>query len=189
MSAMKADKVFDPMDNGMRRGKSSSTQPAGSNAAEPAKAKRTSPYRPTKPGEQTLVETAAAMGTFRTLGRAIRAAGLVDMLSGKGPFTVFAPTDDAFAKMPQPDLDALLGDRTRLARLLSSHIVQDTVAAPRVGSPQSAMSMTGEALTIVVEPRGARGRGFRVNDSAIVKTEILASNGVIHAIDTVMMPR
>jgi uncharacterized surface protein with fasciclin (FAS1) repeats len=134
--------------------------------------------------EKNIIETAAIAGSFKTLGTAIRAAGLLDMLSGKGPFTVFAPTDEAFAKLPKADLEALLRDKARLTQVLTFHIVSDIVKAPKESSPRSATTVNGTDLKIT-----AKDRGFRVNDAAVVKTEILASNGVIHAIDTVLMPR
>ncbi len=175
MRARKADKVFDPMTNGMARG------------AKPRQANGRGPYRTEPSAEQTITETAAATGTFSSFGRAVRAAGLMELLGGKGPFTVFAPTDDAFAKLPPAELDGLLADRPRLARLLKRHIVRDVVEAPRRGSPRVATSIDGADLTITVEDRGARGPGFDVNGAHVVKSEILASNGVIHAIDTVLM--
>jgi uncharacterized surface protein with fasciclin (FAS1) repeats len=132
-----------------------------------------------------IVGTAAAAGRFETFGRAIRAAGLVPMLGGKGPFTVFAPTDKAFAKMPTADLDALLEDTTELARVLSYHVVRDRVKAPRAGAPNSIATTSGTNLEI---SRAASG-GFNVNEARILKTNIRASNGVIHAIDTVLVPR
>jgi uncharacterized surface protein with fasciclin (FAS1) repeats len=140
-------------------------------------------------GENSILETAAARGTFRTLGGAIRAAGLVDLISGKGPFTLFAPTDEAFARMPQLERDALLNDKASLADVLTYHLVRDRVKAPSVGSPRTATTVNGATITITVKNRGFKRRGFKVNDAKIVKTEILASNGVIHAIDSVLIPR
>jgi uncharacterized surface protein with fasciclin (FAS1) repeats len=186
MRATRADKVFDPMANGAPRDGAPATRRS---AAAPARVRNPGPYRADQPPERTIVETAAATGTFETLGRAIRAAGLVDLLSGTGPFTLFAPTDEAFAKLPAGELAALLADAPRLERVVSSHVVRDTVEAPKVGAPRSATNVDGGELTIVVTDRGLKGRGFRVNDARIVKTEIRASNGVIHAIDTVLMPR
>jgi len=134
--------------------------------------------------EQNLVETAAIAGIFTTLGTAIRAAGLVDTLSGKGPFTMFAPTDAAFAKVPKADLDALLNDKARLRQVLTYHVVSRIVSAPKQGSPKTPTTIHGAALEIT-----AKDRGFRVNDAKVVHNELLASNGVIHAIDEVLLPR
>ena len=196
MRASKADKTYDPMVNGMRRPETQRQNTTGSSRATPgARRPRPArsgpsplrgPYRDEAAGERTLVETAAILGNFVTLGRAIRAAGLVDLLSGRGPFTVFAPTDQAFARLPKEELNALLADRARMAGLLAGHIVRDTVAAPRAAVPRHATTMNDSPLTITVEDRPEGGRGFRVDGARIVKAEILASNGVIHAIDTVL---
>lgn len=140
-------------------------------------------------GENSILETAAERGTFRTLAGAIRTAGLVDLISGKGPFTFFAPTDDAFARMPQAEREILLNDRASLAEVLTYHLVRDRVKAPTVGSPRTATTVNGGTITITVKNRGFRRRGFKVNGAKIVKTEIRASNGVIHAIDSVLTPR
>jgi uncharacterized surface protein with fasciclin (FAS1) repeats len=132
-----------------------------------------------------IIETAAAAGRFETFGRAIGSTGLASMLGGKGPFTVFAPTDKAFAKMPIADLDALLENTTELTRVLSYHIVPSRVRAPRAGTPRSSTTATGTDLEI----SRADGGGFKVNEARILKTNIRASNGVIHAIDRVLVPR
>jgi uncharacterized surface protein with fasciclin (FAS1) repeats len=132
-----------------------------------------------------IVETAAAAGRFETFGRAIQASGLAALLGEKGPFTVFAPTDKAFAKMPEADLDALLGNTAELTRVLSYHVVRDRVKAPRAASPRSITTTTGTDLEI----SRADGGGFKVNEARILKTNIRASNGVIHAIDRVLVPR
>ena len=140
-------------------------------------------------GENSILETAAERGTFRTLAGAIRTAGLVDLISGKGPFTFFAPTDDAFARMPQLERETLLNDKASLAEVLTYHLVRERVKAPTVGTPRTATTVNGGTITITVKNRGFRRRGFKVNEAKIVKTEILASNGVIHAIDSVLTPR
>jgi uncharacterized surface protein with fasciclin (FAS1) repeats len=140
-------------------------------------------------GESTLLETAAARGTFRTLGLAIRQAGLVNLMSGKGPFTLFAPTDEAFARMPQMEREALLQDKASLADVLTYHLVRERVKAPTVGSPRTATTVNGATITITVKNRGFKRRRFKVNEARIVRSEILASNGVIHAIDSVLIPR
>ena len=140
-------------------------------------------------GENSLLETAAARGTFNTLGGAIRIAGLVELMNSKGPFTLFAPTDEAFARMSQSERDTLLGDKVSLAEVLTYHLVRERVKAPTVGSPRTAKTVNGANITITVKNRGFKRRGFKVNEAKIVKTEILASNGVIHAIDSVLIPR
>jgi uncharacterized surface protein with fasciclin (FAS1) repeats len=140
-------------------------------------------------GENSILETAAERGTFRTLAGAIRSAGLVDLVSGKGPFTLFAPTDEAFARMPQLERETLLKDKASLAEVLTYHLVRERVKAPTVGSPRTATTVNGATITITVKNRGFKRRGFKVNDARIVKTEILASNGVIHATDSVLTPR
>jgi uncharacterized surface protein with fasciclin (FAS1) repeats len=132
-----------------------------------------------------IIETAAAAGRFQTFGRAIKSAGLAAMLGSKGPFTVFAPTDKAFARMPDADLNALLENTTELTRVLSYHIVPNRVRAPRAGTPRSSTTATGSDLEI----SRADGGGFKVNEARILKTNIRASNGVIHAIDRVLVPR
>jgi uncharacterized surface protein with fasciclin (FAS1) repeats len=155
-------------------------QNGSQNGARDTGADATSTVAPTD-----IVETAAAAGRFATFGRAIQATGLASLLGGKGPFTVFAPTDKAFAKMPGADLDALLGNTTELTRVLSYHVVRDRVKAPRAGTPNSLTTATGSNLEI----SRADGGGFKVNEARILKTNIRASNGVIHAIDRVLVPR
>lgn len=160
-----------------------------------AKSVDNGPYRAESPranarrGENSILETAAERGTFRTLAGAIRKAGLVDLMSGKGPFTLFAPTDDAFARMPKLEREALLDDTASLADVLTYHLVRERVKAPKVGTPRLATTVNGGTITITVKNRGFKRRGFKVNEAKIVKTEILASNGVIHAIDSVLVPR
>ena len=168
------------------------TSPAPS---KPAKSLANGPYRAESPranarrGENSILETAAERGTFRTLAGAIRKAGLVDLMSGKGPFTLFAPTDDAFARMPKLEREALLDNTASLADVLTYHLVRERVKAPKVGTPRLATTVNGGTITITVKNRGFKRRGFKVNEAKIVKTEILASNGVIHAIDSVLVPR
>lgn len=131
----------------------------------------------------TLLEAAATAGRFKTFGRAVADAHLDDMLNEKGPFTVFAPTDEAFAKMPSADLRALLADSTRLRSVLSSHIVASKVRPPREQLPNTATAIDGRELTMSV-----RQGYYKVNDAQIVKTNLRASNGVIHAIDSLLLP-
>jgi uncharacterized surface protein with fasciclin (FAS1) repeats len=134
--------------------------------------------------QQNLLETAAASGRFKIWGRAIRGADLGGLLSEKGPFTLFAPTDEAFAKMPAADLRSLLADKARLRSLVTYHVVASKVRAPRERAPNTATAVDGRQLTLTVE-----GGYYRVDDAQIVKTNLRASNGVIHAIDSVLVPR
>jgi uncharacterized surface protein with fasciclin (FAS1) repeats len=131
-----------------------------------------------------IVDTAVAAGQFTTLARALQAAGLVDALKGPGPFTVFAPTDAAFAKVPEATLSALLADPARLRAVLTYHVAQGRVMAADVVRLQSATTLQGEAIRIA-----AAGGTVRLNSSSTVtRTDIVASNGVIHVLDTVLMP-
>ena len=130
-----------------------------------------------------IVDTAAAAGQFRTLAKALNAAGLVDDLKGEGPFTVFAPTDEAFAKIPDAKLQALLADKEKLTRVLTYHVVPGKVMAADVASMSKAKTLAGPSLRI------ESGQDVRVDDAKVTKTDVLASNGVIHVIDTVLMPR
>ncbi|KPF45925.1 hypothetical protein D621_17340 [beta proteobacterium AAP51] len=129
-----------------------------------------------------IVDTAVAAGSFKTLATALQAAGLVETLKGKGPFTVFAPTDEAFAKIPKADLDALLKDKAKLTAVLTYHVVPGKVMAKDVKAGM-VKTVQGGSLTI-----GTTG-GVTVNNAKVVKTDIEASNGVIHVIDTVVMPK
>ena len=131
-----------------------------------------------------IVDTAVAAGQFTTLARALQAAGLVDALKAPGPFTVFAPTDAAFAKVPEATLNALLADPARLRAVLTYHVVQGRVLAADVVRMQSANTLQGEAIRI-----SATGGTVRLNaSSTVTRTDIAASNGVIHVLDTVLMP-
>jgi uncharacterized surface protein with fasciclin (FAS1) repeats len=129
-----------------------------------------------------IVETAVAAGSFKTLATALQAAGLVETLKGKGPFTVFAPTDEAFAKIPKADLDALLKDKAKLTAVLTYHVVPGTVMAKDVKAGKVKTVQGGE-LTI------ATTGGVTVNNAKVIKTDVTASNGVIHVIDTVVLPK
>ncbi len=130
-----------------------------------------------------IVEVAVGAGDFNTLVAAIKAADLVETLQGPGPFTVFAPTDEAFAKIPKADLDALLADKDKLTAVLTYHVVSGKVMAADVVNLKSAKTVQGESVTIDASD------GVKVDGATVVKTDILASNGVIHVIDTVMMPK
>ena len=129
-----------------------------------------------------IVDTAVAAGSFKTLATALGAAGLVDTLKGKGPFTVFAPTDEAFAKIPKADLDALLKDKAKLTAVLTYHVVPGKVMAADVKAGK-VKTVQGSELTI------STTGGVMVDGAKVVKTDIAADNGVIHVIDTVVMPK
>ena len=129
-----------------------------------------------------LVDTAVSAGSFKTLVAAVQAAGLVDTLKGPGPLTVFAPTDAAFAKIPKADLDALLKDKAKLTAVLTYHVVAGKVMAADV-KPGKVPTVQGSALTVRTDG------GVKVDNANVVQTDILADNGVIHVIDTVILPR
>ena len=129
-----------------------------------------------------IVDTAVAAGTFKTLAAALQAAGLVDTLKGKGPFTVFAPTDEAFAKIPKADLDALLKDKAKLTAVLTYHVVSGQVMAKDVKAGK-VKSVQGSELSL-----GTTG-GVTVDGAKVIKADIVADNGVIHVIDSVVLPK
>ena len=129
-----------------------------------------------------IVDTAIAAGSFKTLVTAVQAAGLVDTLKGPGPFTVFAPTDEAFAKIPKADLDALLADKAKLTAVLTYHVVPGKVMAADV---KAGKVKTVQGAELTVSTMG----GVKVDAANVVATDVAASNGVIHVIDTVVMPK
>jgi len=129
-----------------------------------------------------IVDTAVGAGSFKTLATALGAAGLVDTLKGKGPFTVFAPTDEAFAKIPKADLEALLKDKAKLTAVLTYHVVAGKVMAADVKAGK-VKTVQGSEITI------STTSGVSVNNAKVIKTDIVADNGVIHVIDTVIMPK
>jgi len=134
-------------------------------------------------GAADIVDTAKSAGTFNTLITAVQAAGLVDTLKGPGPFTVFAPTDAAFAKIPKTTLEALLKDKAALTKVLTYHVVSGKVMATDV---KSGMVKTVEGSSVNVMAKGGK---VTVDSSNVTKTDIVADNGVIHVIDTVLMPK
>ncbi len=131
---------------------------------------------------QDIVDTALAAGNFTTLATALKAAGLVETLKGAGPFTVFAPTDAAFAKLPKGTVEALLKDPQKLAKVLTYHVVPGRVMASDVVNLKTAKTVEGS--NIMIDTRS----GVRINDAKVTATDIMASNGVIHVIDTVILP-
>lgn len=133
--------------------------------------------------QSDIVDTAINAGSFNTLVAAVQAADLVDTLKGPGPFTVFAPTDEAFAKIPKADLDALLADKKKLTAVLTYHVVPGKVMAADV-KPGMVKTVQGGDITVAVD-----GGAVKVDNATVVKTDIVTSNGVIHVIDSVIMPK
>jgi len=129
-----------------------------------------------------IIETAVAAGTFKTLVQAVQAAGLVDTLSGQGPFTVFAPDDDAFAKLPAGTVESLLKDIPKLKDILTYHVVAGKVMAADAAGVASAKTVQGKELNIDTKD------GVKVNEAQVIKADIEADNGVIHVIDMVLIP-
>ena len=129
-----------------------------------------------------IVDTAVSAGSFKTLAVALEKAGLIDALKGKGPFTVFAPTDEAFAKIPKQDLDALLANKEKLTAVLTYHVVPGKVMAADVAAGK-VKTLQGSELTV------STMGGVSVDEAKVVKTDIVADNGVIHVIDSVVLPK
>ena len=159
--------------------------PAEPAPAEPM-AEAPAPEEPAAPQEKDIVDTAAAAGQFTTLVKAIQEAGLTETLKGPGPFTVFAPTDEAFAKLPAGKLDELLKpeNKAKLTALLQYHVVPGEVKAADVATMKKAKTVNGKQLKIK-----AKDDQVMINNAKVVSTDIDATNGVIHVIDTVLMPK
>jgi uncharacterized surface protein with fasciclin (FAS1) repeats len=136
--------------------------------------------------DKDIVDTAVAAGSFKTLAKALLAADLVQTLKGSGPFTVFAPTDEAFAKLPAGTLETLLKpeNKPKLQRILKAHVVAGKVMAADVVKVSPAKAVSGDTLRIA-----ARDGGVTVDGAKVVKTDIAASNGIIHVIDSVILPK
>ena len=130
-----------------------------------------------------IVDTAVAAGNFTTLATALQAAGLVDTLKGPGPFTVFAPTDAAFAQLPAGTVESLLANPDQLRAVLTYHVVAGKVTAADVVKLHSATTVEGEDVTI-----NAADGMVRINDALVTTADIMASNGVIHVVDSVLLP-
>ena len=128
-----------------------------------------------------IVDTAVSASSFKTLAAALQAAGLVDTLKGTGPFTVFAPTDDAFAKIPKAQLDALLADKAKLTAVLTYHVVSGAVMSKDV---KAGMVKTVQGSSLTVSTMG----GVKVDGANVTSVDIIADNGVIHVIDSVVLP-
>ena len=135
---------------------------------------------------KNIVETAVAAGSFKTLVAAVQAAGLAETLEGPGPYTVFAPTDEAFKKLPAGTVDTLLKpeNKEKLKAILLYHVVQGNVTAAQAMKMSSAKTVSGQDLSITTS-----GTSVMINDAKVVKADIAASNGVIHVIDTVLLPK
>ena len=133
--------------------------------------------------KKDIIDTAVAAGQFKTLAKALTEAELIDTLKGKGPFTVFAPTDAAFAKIPKETLAAILKDKEKLKAILTYHVVPGKVMAADVVKLEKAKTVQGSNVKIVVKD----GK-VMVNQAKVVKTDIETSNGVIHVIDAVILP-
>ncbi|MGD9653095.1 MAG: fasciclin domain-containing protein [Candidatus Dadabacteria bacterium] len=135
--------------------------------------------------DKDIVETASAAGSFNTLVAAVQAAGLTETLEGEGPFTVFAPTDEAFAKLPDGTVEMLLKpeNKDKLVAILTYHVVPGKVTSAEVAGMTSAKTVNGEEITI----KAADGK-VMVDDATVIKADVPASNGVIHVIDAVIMP-
>jgi uncharacterized surface protein with fasciclin (FAS1) repeats len=131
-----------------------------------------------------IVQTAISAGSFKTLVAAVQAAGLAETLSGTGPFTVFAPTDEAFAKLPAGTVDALLKDKEKLASILTYHVVSGQVTAADAVKLTEAKTVNGQSFKIM-----AGKDGVMIDNAKVVTADIMTSNGVIHVIDSVMLPR
>ncbi|MBN3899357.1 MAG: fasciclin domain-containing protein [Nostoc sp.] len=129
-----------------------------------------------------IIDTATNNGSFTTLVAAIKAAGLVDTLKGPGPFTVFAPTDEAFKKLPAGTVDALLKDPEKLKKILTYHVVSGKVLAADVAKLKTAKTVEGSDVKIDAS------NGVKINDAKVATADVAADNGVIHVIDTVLIP-
>ena len=130
-----------------------------------------------------IVATAVEAGNFTTLVAAVQEAGLVEVLQGEGPYTVFAPTDEAFAKLPEGTIEALLADKEALTAILTYHVVPGRVLAEDVVNLDTAKTVQGQSIVVDASS------GVRVDNANVIATDIIASNGVIHVIDTVIIPQ
>ena len=136
--------------------------------------------------QKDIVDTAVAAGSFNTLATALKAAGLIDTLKGKGPFTVFAPTDAAFAKLPAGTVESLLKpeNKAKLVSILTYHVVSGSVSSAQVVKMTSAKTVEGQSVRI-----SSKDGGVMIDNAKVVKADIAASNGVIHVIDSVILPQ
>jgi uncharacterized surface protein with fasciclin (FAS1) repeats len=135
-----------------------------------------------------IVDTAVAAGSFKTLVTAVKAAGLVDTLKSKGPFTVFAPNDDAFAKLPKGTVEGLLKDIPKLKSVLTYHVVPGKLMAADVIKLKTAKTVQGQDVKIDAS-KWHLHKNVKINDANVIKADIATDNGVIHVIDKVILPR
>ncbi|KAA0254953.1 MAG: fasciclin domain-containing protein [Acidobacteria bacterium] len=133
--------------------------------------------------QKDVVDTAVAAGSFKTLVKAVETAGLVGVLKGPGPYTVFAPTDEAFAKVPKADLDALMKDKAKLAKVLSYHVFAGNAGSADLKMLKDLSMVDGGRVKIDAT------KGLKVDQANVVKPDVPASNGVIHVVDAVLMPK
>lgn len=152
-------------------------------ASASASAAPVEPPKPAVPEKKNVVDTAVDAGNFKTLAKLLGDAGLVDTLKGAGPFTVLAPTDEAFAKLSKKDMDALGKDKKKLEALLKFHVIGAKAMAEDVKKMKTADTLSGKKVTITV-----KGADVMVGKAKVTKADIEASNGVIHVIDTVLTP-
>jgi uncharacterized surface protein with fasciclin (FAS1) repeats len=134
--------------------------------------------------DKDIVDTAVEAGQFTTLAKALEATGLIETLKSEGPFTVFAPTDEAFAKLPAGTIESLLNNPEKLKQILLYHVVSGKVMAKDVVKIKSAKTVQGSSVTVK-----AGKAGVMVDNAKVVKTDIAATNGVIHVIDSVILPK
>jgi len=132
---------------------------------------------------KNLVQTAIDTGKFKTLVKAIQEAGLVDTLSSDGPYTIFAPTDQAFAKLPKGTIENLLNDKEKLTNILTYHIILNKIMAKQVMKIKNAPSVNGKNLSINIK------NGVKIDRANVIKTDIECTNGIIHIIDEVLIPK
>ena len=137
---------------------------------------------------KNIVETAIEAGSFKTLVKAVQAAGLVDTLSSKGPLTVFAPTDNAFAKLPAGTVEGLLKDKKKLTSILTYHVVPGKVMSSDVVKLKSAKTVQGQEIKIDAS-KWHLHKNPKINDANVIKLDVVADNGVIHVIDKVLLPK
>jgi uncharacterized surface protein with fasciclin (FAS1) repeats len=154
-------------------------------AGQKCSAQRATTVAYKKAARMDIVDTAVDAGSFKTLAAALQAAGLVETLKGKGPFTVFAPTDEAFAKLPKGTVETLLKpeNKAKLAGILTYHVVSGNVKAADVVKLKSAKTVQGQSVAIDAQD------GVKINNAKVVKADIDCGNGVIHVIDTVLLPK
>jgi len=159
--------------------------PTGAKAGKKCGGKSITTVSLKKEAKSDIVDTAVNAGSFKTLAAALKAAGLVDTLKGKGPFTVFAPTDEAFAKLPAGTVESLLKpeNKGKLAAILTYHVVAGKVMAADVVKLESAKTVQGQTVAIDATD------GVKINDAKVVTADIDCGNGVIHVIDTVLLPQ